>query len=186
MAASLTENETFTELSSPLSGEYLDCTFRNCDLADARLDDCVFEDCEFHGCNLSNPTLGNTSFRNVRFVGCKLLGVTFSDCRDFRFAVHFQDCRLELVDFTGWSLRKSSFRGCLLPETDFTRADLSDTDLTGCDLNRTIFHHSNLERTDFSDSFNFRLSPEGNRVRGAKFPVTGLAGLLLEYGIKVV
>ena len=72
-----------------------------------------------------------------------------------------------------------------LIEVDFTGADLQEVVFENCDLNRSIFERTDLRKADLSTARNCQLSPEDNRLRGAKFSSDGLAGLLTDYGIVV-
>jgi hypothetical protein len=43
----------------------------------------------------------------------------------------------------------------------------------------------NLEQADLSTSYGFIIDPENNRMKKARFSLSGLAGLLVKYGIVV-
>ena len=70
-------------------------------------------------------------------------------------------------------------------EVDFSQADLSGAEFQGSDLSGVVFDRTNLEKTDFREAQNYRLDPETNRVKGARFDLEGLPGLLGRYGIKI-
>jgi uncharacterized protein YjbI with pentapeptide repeats len=73
-----------------------------------------------------------------------------------------------------------------LYEADFTECDLSGSVFENCDLMRATFDNSILERTDFRTSFNYSIDPEKNRIRKARFSLTGIPGLLNKYNIEIV
>jgi uncharacterized protein YjbI with pentapeptide repeats len=72
-----------------------------------------------------------------------------------------------------------------LIETDFGECDLSEAVFDNCDLARAVFDNTILEKTDFRTAYNFSIDPEHNRVKKAKFSISGLQGLLLKYDIKI-
>ncbi|WP_311316321.1 pentapeptide repeat-containing protein [Kaistella jeonii] len=63
--------------------------------------------------------------------------------------------------------------------------NLSSADFTDCDLSQTIFQNTNLEKADFRSAFNYTIDPENNRLKGAKFSLAGISGLLGKYQIKI-
>jgi uncharacterized protein YjbI with pentapeptide repeats len=70
-------------------------------------------------------------------------------------------------------------------EVDFSQADLSGASFMGSDMSGTVFDRSNLEKADFREAVNYQIDPEINKVKGAKFDLEGLPGLLGKWGIKV-
>jgi uncharacterized protein YjbI with pentapeptide repeats len=52
-----------------------------------------------------------------------------------------------------------------------------------CDLEDAVFVNADLSGADFSNSFNYRIDLELNKVKNAKFNMTGLHGLLTKYGL---
>jgi|AntRauTorckE5430_2_1112549.scaffolds.fasta_scaffold01381_6 uncharacterized protein YjbI with pentapeptide repeats len=179
------EDQTFDRATEILPGDYDNCVFKNCELAGADLTGRLFTDCTFKDCDLTNAKLHETAMMTVSFKRCKLLGLHFDDCAAFLFRVTFTACNLELTLFTDRKLKGTEFRDCQLLETDFTGADLQNASFNGCDLTRAIFERTDLRKADFRAARNYRFSPEENRLRGARFSVVGLPGLLVEYGIMV-
>jgi len=182
---SIFEDKTYKDQSAVPPGDYDNCTFEDCNLAGADLAGRLFTDCTFRDCDLTNAKLHETALKTVAFEGCKLLGLHFDDCRDFLFRVTFTGCNLELVTFREWKLKGTEFKDCTLRETDFTGADLQEASFDDCDLDRAIFERTDLRKADFRTARNFRFSPEENRLKGTRFSVEGLPGLLAEYGIVV-
>jgi hypothetical protein len=45
------------------------------------------------------------------------------------------------------------------------------------------FEESNLERADFRTASHYSIDPEMNKLKGAKFSLLGIPGLLDKYGI---
>jgi len=178
------KNKDYTK-SFLAKGEYDSCTFSNCNFSDSDLSLITFLDCEFYDCNLSNATLNGVSLNEVQFTGCKLLGLIFSNCNDFLFAVNFKNCQLNLASFYQLKMINKVFKDCSLQEVDFTQTNLSKTLFDNCDLSRAIFKQANLEKTDFRTSFNFSIDPELNKMYKAKFSKEHLEGLLGKYGLEV-
>jgi uncharacterized protein YjbI with pentapeptide repeats len=165
--------------------EYDNCRFNQCDFSYAGLGKYVFTDCQFNACTLSLANLYQTGLRNIDFTDCKMLGIHFNTCSDFLFSVRFEKCILDMSVFSSMKLKNIRFSQCSLKETDFTEADLSGVAFDQCDLDRGVFDQTNLEKTDFRTAFHFSINPARNRVRKAKFSLTGLLGLLDTYDLDI-
>ena len=166
-------------------GEYENCTFKNCVLAEANLSNFNFEECLFIECDLSNAKLLNTTIQNVEFENCKLMGLQFDACNPFLLSFRFTRCQLNLSNFYQLKIKNTFFNDCILHEVDFTKTNLSGSIFTNCDFTGTMFGNTNLEKTDFRTSINFSIDPELNRIKNAKFSLLGIAGLLDKYDIEI-
>ena len=82
-------------------------------------------------------------------------------------------------------LKKSHFKNCTLHEVDFTETDLTSSHFENCDFMMAIFQNSILEKADFRSSNNYVIDPEMNRIKKAKFSISGIAGLLTKYNIEI-
>ena len=82
-------------------------------------------------------------------------------------------------------MKKTVFRDSLLVETDFAGADLSGATFDNCDLAHAVFENTILEKADLRTSYNYSIDPETNRIKKARFSVTGIAGLLEKYDIEI-
>ena len=60
-------DKTFDRSDSLTKGEYENCTFNSCNLADSHLSEFKFTDCTFNSCNLSLAKLNKAAFRDVKF-----------------------------------------------------------------------------------------------------------------------
>jgi uncharacterized protein YjbI with pentapeptide repeats len=182
-------DQVLTGLDAPrllaLGRELEQFRFVNCELSEANLAGLRFEDCLFERCNLTTAKLGGAALQNVAFADCKLLGVAFSACQDMLFGVHFDDCQLRYASFGGKKLAGTRFSHCSLAEADFTNADLTGAVFANCDLTGTIFHDTQLAGADFTTATGFSLDPEANNLRGARFALAGLPGLLDKYGLVI-
>ena len=129
--------------------------------------------------------LTGTTLRDIKFSGCKLLGLHFEDCSDFLFSVSFDNCILNLSSFYKRKLKKIIFKNTSLQEVDFTEADLSFAQFDNCDLRGATFVGTILEKADFRNAYNYAIDPELNRIKKAKFSLSGIAGLLNKYDIEI-
>ncbi len=181
--------QVLTGLTAPrllaLGREFEQFRFVHCELSEADLAGLRFEDCLFERCNLTTAKLSGTALQNVAFAECKLLGVAFGACQDMLFGVHFDDCQLRYASFGGKKLPGTRFNHCSLPEADFTNADLTGSTFAHCDLTGTIFHNTQLAGADFTTATGFSLDPEANAVRGTRFALAALPGLLDKYGLLI-
>lgn len=180
------EDKTFGKEYLPVKGEYDNCIFNSCNLGDKDLSGYKFSDCTFNGCNLSMAKLNKTSFRDVSFKDCKMLGLRFDTCDEFALSFSFDGCQLNHSSFYKRRIKKCLFRNSQLRETDFADADLTGAIFDNCDLAQASFDHTILEGADFRSSFNYSIDPESNRIKGAKFSIAGVAGLLDKFDIEII
>ncbi|WP_316771278.1 pentapeptide repeat-containing protein [Pedobacter frigiditerrae] len=182
-------NQTFEKISILPKGlretQFDECTFKNCDLTEADFYGCDFIKCTFDNCNLSMVKFGAIGFDGVEFFNCKMVGVDFSNTKDFLFGVDFSDCILDYAAFMKKKNKKGKFKNCSLKGTDFSEADLTDAKFERCDLSVAVFMRTILSGANFTSSYNFTIDPEKNQLRKAKFSPDGLIGLLANYGIIV-
>ncbi|WP_373330747.1 pentapeptide repeat-containing protein [Salmonirosea aquatica] len=142
-------------------------------------------DCEFEECNLTLAKLSNTAFKNVRFVRCKMVGLHFENCNPFLLEMHFDGCQLNLSSFYKLTLKKTRFKNCAMQEVDFAEANFTESSFVECDLAGATFDCTILEKADFRTASNYSIDPENNRLKKAKFSLTGVVGLLHKYNISV-
>jgi uncharacterized protein YjbI with pentapeptide repeats len=114
-----------------------------------------------------------------------MLGIHFHAANPFLLEFGFQFCQLDYCSFYNLKLKKSTFLHSRMLEVDFTQSDLSGADFQGSDLSGVVFSQTVLEKADFRQSQGFRIDPELNRLKGARFDLDGLPGLLDKYGIKI-
>lgn len=187
MTDTLFEEEEFDGIDFKVAGfskgKYDYCTFVSCALADLDISNTIFIECRFQDCDLSLSKILETSFRSCEFIDCKLLGLQFDQCNSFLFTATFERCRLNNSVFYQVDCKALKFKACKLIEVDFTEADLCGVVLNDCDLEGAIFDQSNLSTTDFRNAHNYRLDPESNRIKKARFSSSGLTGLLDRYDI---
>lgn len=183
------EEKTFDKAdftANPLAkGDYENCVFKNCNFSNSDLAALKFIECEFWSCNVSLATLTGTAFRDVRFKDCKMLGLLFYTCNDFGFSVSFDNCILNHASFYGVKIKKTLFKNVRLIEVDFTDCDVSHSVFDACDLAGAKFENTVLEKADLRTAFNYSIDPERNRIKKARFSLTGIAGLLDTYDIEI-
>jgi uncharacterized protein YjbI with pentapeptide repeats len=114
-----------------------------------------------------------------------MLGLHFEDCNPFGLSVSFQNCNLSHSSFYQNKLKKTKIENSKLHEVDFTECDLTGSVFDNCDLMNATFDRTNLEKADFRTSFNYSISPETNRIKKARFSLSGIAGLLDKYDIEI-
>ena len=168
---------------TPLCNEYEQCIFKNCIFHNCDLSHKIFRECKFESCDLSLSKMNNTTLSEIDFLGCKILGVQFNECRRFLLSFRLENCSLRLSVFYNLKLKEACFNKCDLQEADFTETDLTNASFQECNLYRAIFDHANLEKADFRTSNYYSINPETNRLKGARFSLNGLPGLLERYGI---
>lgn len=165
--------------------EYDGIHFLNCDFTNARLNGIDFIECLFENCNLSNATLDGASLKDCTFTECKMLGISFSQTRDFGFEIHIQQSNLSFASFDKKKLYKSTFIQCNMEGVNFTQADLSKCKLTECNLVDALFNTTNLSGVDFRTNTGFLIHPEANNIKKARFQSQDLFRLLVGYNIVV-
>ncbi len=178
-------DKTFDKSSLLAKGEYENCIFNAVDLAGSDLSDFTFIDCTFSNCNLSLAKLNKTVFRDVPFNNCKMLGLRFDLCAEFGLSFSFDGCQLDHSSFYKTKIKKIVFRNSQLKETDFTESDVTGAVFDNCDLIHAVFDHTTLEKADFRTSYNYSIDPDMNRIRKAKFSISGIPGLLGKYDIDI-
>jgi fluoroquinolone resistance protein len=72
-----------------------------------------------------------------------------------------------------------------LHEIDFTETNLSAAVFDHSDLSGSIFDGTKLEKADFRTAYNYSIDPERNRLKKAKFSLSGAAGLLDKHDIQI-
>lgn len=181
----LIEDQSFDKVNELNFGTYENCTFKSCNFERANFSNYKFIDCVFDNCNLSLIQQEHLGLQDCVFKSCKILGFHFSKANTFNLSFTFEDCVLDHSSFHGLKIKKMLFKNCSLKETDFENTDCSQSTFDNCNLERAVFYQSNLEQTDFRTAYNYVIDPELNKIKGAKFAVDGLAGLLQKYRIKI-
>ena len=82
-------------------------------------------------------------------------------------------------------MKNTAFQDCSLKEVDFTEVDLTGSVFQNTELERATFQRSNLEKVDFRTALNYAIDPELNKIKKAKFALSGIAGLLTRHQIVI-
>lgn len=165
--------------------EFDGCIFKNCDFSNNIFLECVFIDCEFIDCNLAMVKFPASSLKTVSFKKSKLIGIRFDECQDFLFSVAFEDSILDYCWFTNKKLQKTKFENCSLRDANFSAADLTSAFFANTNLEGAIFDETILAAANFTTAYNYKIDPENNPMRKAKFSIAGIPGLLEKYDIKI-
>lgn len=179
--------QVFSSLNALPAGAsvFCRCRFENCRMPGVVLNGMTFEDCTFYACDLSLASLQGTAFKDVLFEECKLQGTAFYVCARWLLAVRFKKCLLRFASFAQLPLKKTVFEACDLQDASFVDTQLQQAVFTHCNLSGVSFLHTHLEGADLASSVGMVLEPENNFLRGAKFSVYSLPGLLSRYGLVV-
>ncbi|TRX37576.1 pentapeptide repeat-containing protein [Flavobacterium restrictum] len=165
--------------------EFEDCVFKNCDFSNSDFSYNTFMDCEFIACNLSMMQLHETSLKSVVFKNCKVLGIQFHTCTDFLFTVHFEESILDYSSFANKKMPKTKFNSCSLREVSFVGTNLTNAVFDNCNLDGAVFNDTQLKEANFITAYNYKIDPEYNPMKKAKFSIQGIVGLLDKYDIKI-
>ncbi|WP_027418300.1 pentapeptide repeat-containing protein [Crocinitomix catalasitica] len=189
MGESFFENKEFKHVNysgSPLpKGDYELCIFNNCDFLNADLMEIKFIDCEFNDCNFSGANISNTAFQSVKFEGCKMLGLHFEYANPFGMSFSFSHCQLNHSSFYKLKLPRITINFCNLEGVDFTEATLIGADFGASDFKMARFDRTNVEKSDFRGATNYQIDVENNRIKGSKFNLDEVSGLLTKYNLKI-
>lgn len=166
-------------------GTYENCHFKSCNFERADFSNYKFIDCVFDNCNLSLITQDNVALQDCTFKQCKILGFLFSKANTFNLSFSFDTCILDHSSFHGLKIKKTSFKNCSLKEVDFENADCSQSIFDNSNMERALFYQTNIGQADLRTAYNYVLDPEFNNIKGAKFSLDGIPGLLHKYKIKI-
>ncbi len=178
----LTNDYSNTRLEEEEYEQYL---FSSCDFTNANLIGVVFEDCVFEQCNLSNARIDGTAFKNCQFIECKMLGMSFSQSKDFGFDIYCLNCNMSFVSFDKKKLNKSTFKHCNMEGVNFTQSNISGSKFDGCNFLDAQFSNTNLSGVDFRTNVHFIIHPEANTITKARFASQDLFRLLAAYKIQI-
>ena len=74
---------------------------------------------------------------------------------------------------------------CSLKEVSFIGANLTQSVFDHCNLENAIFNDTQLAGADFTTALNYKINPQFNPMKKAKFSTLGILGLLEQYDIKI-
>jgi uncharacterized protein YjbI with pentapeptide repeats len=70
-------------------------------------------------------------------------------------------------------------------QADFTETDLTEAKFENCDLSSATFENTILQKADLRTAYNYSIDPSINKLKKAKFSMTGIAGLLDKHDIEI-
>ena len=165
--------------------EYYNCRFLSCNFRQANIGKTVFEKCCFERSELLQVGLSRTGFHGVEFKDYKLIGVNFNDANEFGFDVGFENSIVDACSFDGLSFEGKTFNHVRFLNNDFVCVNFAHSLFLDCDFKNSTFERSNLGKCDFRTSVNFSIDLEHNKIKGAKFDLHSVIGLLGKYGIEI-
>ena len=144
--------------------EFYKCRFVSCNFFKIIFDSCEFENCTFQSCDLSLATVAGSKFLDVVFKGSKTVGVDWCGIRK-PGAFKFVDCKIDNGIFYRMDLRSINIIKCSAQNVDFVEADLTKAVFTNTDLLGSKFTRTNLSYADFSESLNYNIDPNNNKIK---------------------
>jgi uncharacterized protein YjbI with pentapeptide repeats len=72
-----------------------------------------------------------------------------------------------------------------MKEVNFAGANLTNSIFENCNLDNATFNDTQLAAVDFTSAYNYKIDPEFNPMKKAKFSTQGISGLLGKYDIKI-
>lgn len=159
--------------------EYIRCLLIGTDARDAKFIDCVFEHSTLSSVKVDRAVLQAT------FKDCKIEGINFFTAKREVLSLSFENCLIRYSSFAELKLKETIFKGCTLEQVDFADADLTQADFTDCTINDCTFRSTNLTKADFRSARGYQIDPRINKVKGARFSLPDLLGLLSSFEIDV-
>jgi uncharacterized protein YjbI with pentapeptide repeats len=90
------------------------------------------------------------------------------------------------TSFYAMNLEHIQLNHCDLKGSDFTGITAINASFPGCNFTDVTFDESDLSGADFTTSTDYRINPLKNRIKKAKFSVSGLYGLVSDFDIEVI
>lgn len=161
------------------------CSFYDCDFSDANFLGVAFIDCSFYGCNFANAKINYVGLRDVHFANCNFTNVNFAMCDTLLFKFSFTGCILDYSKFYTLKMPNTVFTDCSIIAADFMAADITAVLFDNCNLHKSVFIDTIANKADFSNSYNFTIDPEKNKLKKAIFSTENLKGLLYRHDLVI-
>ena len=164
--------------------EFCKCRFISCNFFKFKFSSCEFENCTFQSCDLSLSRIGGSKFLAVTFNGSKTAGVDWrgiSQPSSFKFV----DCKIDNSIFYRMDLRSINIIKCSAQNVDFVEADLTKALFTNTDLSGSKFSRTNLSYADLSESLNYNIDPNNNKLKKTIFSLPDAISLLSSFDIVI-
>ena len=72
-----------------------------------------------------------------------------------------------------------------MKEVSFVGSNLTQSVFENCNLENAIFNDTQLAGVNFTSAYNYKIDPEFNPMKKARFSSQGIVGLLDKYDIKI-
>ena len=82
-------------------------------------------------------------------------------------------------------IEDETFKGVNFKESPLEKATYESCTFNNFDFLNAKFDNTILEKADLRSSFNYTINSENNRLKGAKFSLKEVVGLLSQYQIKI-
>ena len=133
----------------------------------------------------------DSQFVDTQLISSKIIGVDWTMAgwdRNDAFQIHqpirFYDCILNYSVFIGLQLDNLQLEKCIAREVDFSDAGLKKAAFCATDLENAIFRNTDLSESNFVGALNYAISPQLNKLKGAKFSLPEAVSLL--YGLDII
>ncbi|MCK5780593.1 MAG: pentapeptide repeat-containing protein [Psychrilyobacter sp.] len=166
--------------------EFYSCTFTNVNFQGESFSGVTLEMCRFKSCQFNEVKFEDTKIVEVLFEDCDITSVDFSKINKFVVDFEFKGSYLKYCNLSKLNLSKFKFCDSIIKEVIFYDTNLKEVDFSACDLMGTSFELCNLEKSNFLGAKRYRINPMTNKLKGAKFNIPEVTGLLQELGIKIV
>ncbi|MGA7722893.1 MAG: pentapeptide repeat-containing protein [Ignavibacteriaceae bacterium] len=162
--------------------EFCKCKFISCNFFKFKFISCEFENCTFHSCDLSLCRISGSKLLDVTFKGSKTVGVDWREISK-PSSFKFIDCKIDNSIFYRMDLRSTNIIKCSAQNVDFAEADLTKAVFTNTDLSGSKFSRTNLSYADLSESLNYRIDPNNNKLKKTIFSLPDALSLLNSFDI---
>jgi uncharacterized protein YjbI with pentapeptide repeats len=169
-----------------VSKKFIDCEFISCDFVGMDLSRAIFKKCKFTDCNLTMSKINSSKFERVLFFGCKVGGLNFKKSSTPSLSISFEKSYVKQCNFSDLNLLGITFTDCEIEASEFHDTNLEKSNFTGSSFDDCIFNGCNLKNSNFTKTEGLVLNPALNKVYGMQVNKTGVAGLVKEFGIRVV
>ena len=164
---------------------FLNCKFFKCNFSETKFINCRFSECVFENCTLLNLDISQSVFDDVVFIQTKLLGLNWSEIRNFHTKLKFEKSKIQYstvqdLEFLEFQAIESTFF-----EMDFINCKLEKSVWSKTDLKRTNFVRCNLKNADFATARNYIISAKENYLNNTKFTYPEVKESLGELGMEV-
>ena len=164
--------------------DFEDDTFERCLFIATDAHEAKFVDCQFETSSLSSMKIDGAVLQ-ATFHNCKIEGINFFTAKREVLSLSFENCLIRYSSFAELKLKETSFAGCTMEQVDFADADLTQADFTDCSFEDCTFRNTNLTKADFRRARGYQIDPRINKVKGARFEVPEVLGLLSAFEIKL-